>query len=989
MAEDKKKDVFISYCTRNSDLAQYFCSLIEGGGITCWIAPRDIPSGGDWAENIVKGLSDCSLVAFLVSEDSVASKEVAKEIGLANSFQKDLLQVRLENTSLPPAMLYHLSNKQWVNALTEEKSLRFKDTISAIRKLLNKSEVASVSDNSIIGQARKLVDQLNKTHGKILDIINTPISLQEEGPEKIRIFFPIRFGATGLDLIFEYNGQNRTIELYANGVTNGDPFNNPFFNVFIKKIGKLFPNKIFKGHRNKSIILIPVQKIPSDLVAPEQLFNTFKVNVEAFFEQVIPKLLEWSLYADQVIKAINRLEDELRKVFPKNEGWQVGAAESMRLGDLRSDGELNIYKKIWEPLQDNYHERGLLSFTMESEDDYLENVFISISKYETWHDLGEWDERIRSKANEILGQTAPPEYFFPWWMPLDKPWNRSGIADLSFNWQGKLDAFVEYCLEKFKKLKDMEGMIDNVCKDIPNLQIRNPEEIIQKKQKWNEGLYIYNKLRLIAENGNQQAREADMNVSFSSRHIDYWSGIELREIYLTFKVGDFDAVAAFTCTKRKMTVVFKNLEPPDFETEIVKSFIAKRGNYKISPTAIISVSNDFDGKSISKWLDRYASFVSSQLDLILPEFIALKEHIEKVIQLSVNAEETIASLLTPEAGWVIKNNAKSLVKAQALDIYHKSWRRDGAAPDELPPIIIQMYPEKPCFDELNLVVKLIGNPAPEIERLLGSICGACDITFGKGETNSHIGLWVRKFAEPFSVAGGSSFEKPLIMGEERASFLSYLKSVAENLLRIEPIIAKACLRNNNLDFIKNYETFFNKLVARLKMEFTEKDGWDIVEYPAINKQKESYFVDALACIAVFKKKWKEKESDKRGLLSLYIRAEKINFSNVRIGVIKEKSRPCKYDELSNILKNHSFGSFYKYWWPGCKNVGQCDPSKFGDVKEQENWINTYMDDFVKLKSIAGYIDRALELADVFPTNNDNDGKSVTSTQVNQTKPQEV
>ncbi len=995
MAEkDKQKEVFISYCTKDSDLVQYFCNRVEGGGVSCWIAPRDIPEGKDWAENIVKGLTECTIVAFIVSEASVASTEVAKEISLANGFKKEILQVRLENATLPYSMLYHLSNKQWVDAQAEEKSLRFNSAISAIRKLLNKNEVEIVSDNSIIGQARKLVGQLNERHGKTLDIINTPISLQEKGSDKIGIFFPVRFGATGIDLIFEYNGQKRTMELYANGVTNGDPFYTPFFNVFLKNIDRLFPQKQLNGYRYRSIFLIPLKEIPSELVMPEQLFDTFKVNVEAFSEQVLPNLLEWALYADHVIKAVKRLEDELKKVFPENEEWRVGAPEGSRLADLRSGGQINVYKDNWVPRPDNYRERGLLSFTLQCDKPYLENAFIGILKYETWHDLGthEADIRKAAEANEILGQMGTPNQKpnWPWWQQLDGTWENSGIADMSFKWRDKLDDFIEHCIKKFKALKGLEILIDNACKDILTLQIRNPLDMPLDKQKWNDGLYVYNILRLIAENCNQKAKDAGMNFVFMSRTLD-WEWVTL-EVYLKFKVGEFDAAAAFTCTKRTMTVEFKSSEPPHFETEIIKSFIDSRGNY--NPTAAtISVSSDFDGndgKSVVDWLVRYSAFVSNQLDKLLPEFIALKEHIEEVVKLTITVEKTIASLLTSEADWKIINNAKSMLRADAINIYHtKKWLRDGSEPDEHPPVIIQIYPEKPCFDELYLVVKFMGIPYPEIARPLGSICGACDIAFGLGETENQLGLWVRRLEARFSVTGGRSFEKLLATGEEQTLFLSYLKSVSENLLKIEPIVTKVCQRKNNLDFIKNYEVFFNKLVARLKMEFPEKDGWGFVENPAINKQKEPYYVDRWASISIFKKKWKGKESDERGLLSLFIQGDGVNFSNVYIGVVKEKDRPDQYDDLTRVLKEKSFVSFYKNWWPGCKKVIQCDPNKFGNTLEQEKCINAYLDDFVKLKSITGDIDKALGLADGLPIENDNKEKSVTSTQPNQNKPEEV
>jgi hypothetical protein len=105
-----EKEVFISYSTKDADDANYLCNLLEGAGVSCWIAPRDIPAGKAWAESIMTGLQESKVVAFLLSPASLGSKEVAKEIDIANGFQKEILQVRTHNIPLTGAFLYHLSS---------------------------------------------------------------------------------------------------------------------------------------------------------------------------------------------------------------------------------------------------------------------------------------------------------------------------------------------------------------------------------------------------------------------------------------------------------------------------------------------------------------------------------------------------------------------------------------------------------------------------------------------------------------------------------------------------------------------------------------------------------------------------------------------------------------------------------------------------------------------------------------------------------------
>jgi hypothetical protein len=49
------QDVFVSYSSRDKPVADAVCASLEGRGIRCWIAPRDILPGADWGEEIIRG----------------------------------------------------------------------------------------------------------------------------------------------------------------------------------------------------------------------------------------------------------------------------------------------------------------------------------------------------------------------------------------------------------------------------------------------------------------------------------------------------------------------------------------------------------------------------------------------------------------------------------------------------------------------------------------------------------------------------------------------------------------------------------------------------------------------------------------------------------------------------------------------------------------------------------------------------------------------
>ena len=50
-------DVFISYSSKDLDITEQVRRILETNGISCWIAPRNIPSGSSYAAEIPAALA--------------------------------------------------------------------------------------------------------------------------------------------------------------------------------------------------------------------------------------------------------------------------------------------------------------------------------------------------------------------------------------------------------------------------------------------------------------------------------------------------------------------------------------------------------------------------------------------------------------------------------------------------------------------------------------------------------------------------------------------------------------------------------------------------------------------------------------------------------------------------------------------------------------------------------------------------------------------
>ena len=86
-------DVFISYSTKNVDVAIALKSYLENKGLVCWKAPEDIPAGTDWDTGIVKGIKQSSIIVLIFSKDCDDSSYVKKELTLAANLTKMIIPI--------------------------------------------------------------------------------------------------------------------------------------------------------------------------------------------------------------------------------------------------------------------------------------------------------------------------------------------------------------------------------------------------------------------------------------------------------------------------------------------------------------------------------------------------------------------------------------------------------------------------------------------------------------------------------------------------------------------------------------------------------------------------------------------------------------------------------------------------------------------------------------------------------------------------------
>ncbi len=119
-------DVFISYSIEDQAAAEKICAALESKKMRCWIAPRDVLPGAEWAEAIVDAIDASHLMLLVFSTSSNNSRQVIREIGMAASKGIPIVPVRIDDVSTSKSMQYFISSHHWLEAQTPplEKHLR-------------------------------------------------------------------------------------------------------------------------------------------------------------------------------------------------------------------------------------------------------------------------------------------------------------------------------------------------------------------------------------------------------------------------------------------------------------------------------------------------------------------------------------------------------------------------------------------------------------------------------------------------------------------------------------------------------------------------------------------------------------------------------------------------------------------------------------------------------------------------------------------------
>ncbi len=108
-------DVFISYSSKDSRMAEKICAALRTRGIGYWIATKDVVAGDLFDEEVLNGIGHCQIVLLVFSSHADKSRHVKRELQIAVELKKAIIPFRPENVE-PSGLRYYLTGVQWQTA---------------------------------------------------------------------------------------------------------------------------------------------------------------------------------------------------------------------------------------------------------------------------------------------------------------------------------------------------------------------------------------------------------------------------------------------------------------------------------------------------------------------------------------------------------------------------------------------------------------------------------------------------------------------------------------------------------------------------------------------------------------------------------------------------------------------------------------------------------------------------------------------------------
>jgi len=154
-------DVFVSHSSKDKLVADAICAKLEQENIRCWIAPRDIVPGSDWAESIIQALEHSKLLTLVFSSNSDQSSQVKREVERAAGKGIPIIPFRIEDIAMSKSLEFFTSTSHWLDALSPPLEKHIQHLSHAVQILLDAPDLPQSQNNEILKELERASEDGN------------------------------------------------------------------------------------------------------------------------------------------------------------------------------------------------------------------------------------------------------------------------------------------------------------------------------------------------------------------------------------------------------------------------------------------------------------------------------------------------------------------------------------------------------------------------------------------------------------------------------------------------------------------------------------------------------------------------------------------------------------------------------------------------------------------------------------------------------------
>lgn len=129
-------EVFISHSTVDKLIADTICERLEKAGIGCWIAPRDVPGGSNYAAEITRALRCCRIIVFVFSRSSNESAAVQRELERAFDHRTVIIPFHIDDAIPSDAVDFLIASSQRIEAQDGPEEKHYRKLVDAVKRQL-------------------------------------------------------------------------------------------------------------------------------------------------------------------------------------------------------------------------------------------------------------------------------------------------------------------------------------------------------------------------------------------------------------------------------------------------------------------------------------------------------------------------------------------------------------------------------------------------------------------------------------------------------------------------------------------------------------------------------------------------------------------------------------------------------------------------------------------------------------------------------------